>query len=556
MKRILSILLSMSLIATLLISMSVASFAVNWSEQPGTWIPSDEFGDMTLSVTEITEDATKNQICMDFIDAGYEDVSACFAGEIYFYDIKVELTNLATHTTKKGLAWYGSWFMGTSINFEFDPATLAYSDETGYIAMKYGEDSGSLKFSTQPNYQGKVLFSRAEDKAQSALVDLPPMNGTAEAHTVGDGASDYTYEIVIVTNTKTFDFQIAELCYSVCELSSEQTKNPKNFAPSDLDQASCTKRQHSFPFTVYSVVDGELSSGEVEPEIYKVKFMANGEELSSEDLEVGAAITVPTEAAIAAAPEGKTFSHWAETAGGTAVEPAATMPAENLEYHAVYKTKTFTVTFNVNGVKTTKTVAYGETPTDTDVDTEVEGKTFTGWLPELGPITTDTIYTAQFDDVVEPPVTGDAVTMGTPEYIDGTNGDILPGKVDAVVTNPFDKEVTVKLEETLRVHTTFNYNSAYGTLAEMGMLFVPKAVADKADASTVEAIIAAKIAKDANCNVISRITTGSDTNITFKAGLLGIPANGDEIEIYAIPYYRLSNEENRTYQNMKLISFK
>jgi len=136
--------------------------------------------------------------------------------------------------------------------------------------------------------------------------------------------------------------------------------------------------------------------------------------------------------------------------------------------------------------------------------------------------------------------------MGVPVHIDGTNGNILPEGAESVEVESF----TVLASEILRVDTEFTYDSTLGTLEEMGMLFVPKAVADAAGVSTAEAIVDAEIAKDACCTDIPYLTGGG--NVTFKAGLVDIPYKN--IEIYAIPYYKLSGGE-RIYQAMQTILF-
>ena len=75
----------------------------------------------------------------------------------------------------------------------------------------------------------------------------------------------------------------------------------------------------------------------------------------------------------------------------------------------------------------------------------------------------------------------------------------------------------------------------------MGMLFVPKAVVDEAEIeATVDAIVAADIAKDANCSNLPGEITGGTTNVVFKAGLVNVPEAYKGITIYAIPYYTLS----------------
>jgi len=358
---------------------------------------------------------------------------------------------------------------------------------------------------------------------------------------------------------------------------------------------------------VFDYPNMDVEAGPVAPATHAFVVYGEGDvELANETLEEGETITMPSAPAV----EGKTFSHWATTKGGSEVEPATTMGTEDLTYYAVYTVNKYTITFVVDGNTTTKEVEHGTIPTydgtpskdgytftgwdkefvaateDTTYtaqfvqnaptqyeitfvvdgdetivmtnagDTPVfpgtpakDGYNFTGWSPALVPATGAATYTAQFELIPVVPE-GDAVTMGEPVYIDGSNGDILPGGVETVKVNPFGTEYTVKAAELLRVHTDFTYDSSKGTLKEMGMLFVPKAVADAAGVSTAEAIVDAEIAKDACCTDIPYLTGGG--NVTFKAGLVDIPYKN--IEIYAIPYYKLSGGE-RIYQAMQTILF-
>ncbi|MBO5136015.1 MAG: InlB B-repeat-containing protein [Clostridia bacterium] len=216
------------------------------------------------------------------------------------------------------------------------------------------------------------------------------------------------------------------------------------------------------------------------------------------------------------------------------------------EYYGSSET-TYNITFVVDGQEDVVVeVAENELPEYPNGTPSKDGYTFEGWDKTIVEATEDATYTAVFKEIEIP--AADVVTMGTPVYVT-TN--VLPGNADVVTTNPFGEEVTVKLAETLRVHTTFDYAPTEDNeLKEMGMLFVPKAVVEEAGLSTDEEIRG--IAKDACCDVTTRITSGAGTNIVFKAGLLGIPVKG--IDIYAIPYYTLSDGV-RMYQTMQTISF-
>lgn len=390
------------------------------------------------------------------------------------------------------------------------------------------------------------------------------------------------------------------------------------FVATDATYHAATTTAYDAVTPYYSVVGGEIQAGGVEePTTYEITFK-NGDTVlnaGNTTYEEGADVTAPeapTAPVDADEAYNYTFAGWSD---GVNVYASNEIPVatEDVEYVATFDSaiKTYEIKFVVDGQTTTKTVNHGETPdygstpskagynfTGWDpaivpatgaatytaqfslippteyeitfvvegVETKInviEGQTpvypngtpekagynFTGWSPAIVPATGAATYTAQFELIpVEPE--DDVVTMDEPVYIDGSNGNILPGAVETVKVNPFGTEHTVKAAELLRVHTGFTYDSSKGTLAEMGMLFVPKAVAEEAGVSTAETIIAADIAKDACCRNIPYLTGGG--NVTFKAGLVDIPYKN--IEIYAIPYYKLSGGE-RIYQAMQTILF-
>ena len=343
--------------------------------------------------------------------------------------------------------------------------------------------------------------------------------------------------------------------------------------------------------------------------VYTVTFKNGGSVISSADVEEGAAVTAPeapTAPVDADEAYNYTFVGWSDGSNTYASNeiPVAT---DNVEYTAVFNSvkKTYTITFSVDGATTTQTVEHGETPSYAGTPSK-EGYTFTGWDPAIVPATGAATYTAQFSlippteyeitFVVEGVETKINVIEGqTPVYPNGTpakdgynftgwspaivpaagaatytaqfelipveptesvlditavdriTGDIFPGStLPTVVVNVKGKEETIEAARLHRVHTTFDYEAGDNPLDEMGMLFVPKAVVDEAEIeATVDAIVAADIAKDANCSNLPGEITGGTTNVVFKAGLVNVPEAYKGITIYAIPYYTLSGGERQ-----------
>ena len=111
----------------------------------------------------------------------------------------------------------------------------------------------------------------------------------------------------------------------------------------------------------------------------------------------------------APAKEGYDFTGWAGYTDGM------TMPAEDVDFTATWKVNEYTVTWNVDGVKTEETYAYGATIVK-PADPAKEGYTFAGWSPAV-PATqgaADAEYVAQWT-VDEYTVTWDVDGVKTTE---------------------------------------------------------------------------------------------------------------------------------------------
>lgn len=96
---------------------------------------------------------------------------------------------------------------------------------------------------------------------------------------------------------------------------------------------------------------------------YSVKFVSEGVELQSDTLEWGAKPEYKGEALTKQSTDSQDFEFagWAKTENGEIIDLAGETVGENVTYYAVFTatTKTFTVTWNVDGTQTQSTVAYG-----------------------------------------------------------------------------------------------------------------------------------------------------------------------------------------------------
>ena len=102
-------------------------------------------------------------------------------------------------------------------------------------------------------------------------------------------------------------------------------------------------------------------------DLYEVTWIVDGAE-TTDQVYYGAEIVAPADPV----KDGYTFAGW------TPAVPA-TMPEEDLEFTATWTEAEYTVTYVVNGAKTTETYKYGATVTVKDAPA-VEGMTFNGWF--------------------------------------------------------------------------------------------------------------------------------------------------------------------------------
>ena len=571
MKRILSILLSVALITSLLVSMSVTSFAEAYREM------GEDIAFVETKVVAITAD--------EYAAAtGKTLTSGKFAWKMTSYVEPKEGYELNIQWVDDGSedgVYVGRVISGISYVYQFSDTVIYKKTPTPGVHVFYGGDSPLKDFALGTKDTSRITYVWAP----VSFDDYYPWNeaiaNDAYDWENGDVKESFTLTTYFATNVDTFDFN-AEIVMDNAKI--------------EPDASSTIVGDYIRPeyFEDISVVNGVQVGDEEEPATHSFVVYGEGDvELANETIAEGEAVSMP----VAPAVEGKTFSHWATTKGGSAVEPATTMGTEDLTYYAVYTVNKYTITFIVDGNTTTKEVEHGVIPTfdgslvkdgwtftgwdkeivaatgaatytaqfeenaptqyeitfivngvetkvmtnagDTPVftgSTEVDGYTFKGWNPTLAPATGAATYTAILEAVEEP--VDSAVTITNVTRI---TGDIFPesGLGEVTVTS-FGNDYKVSAARLHRVHTTFNYDASAGTLKEMGMLFVPKAVADEAGVSTAEEIANAGIAKDANCRSLPAEITGGTTGVVFKAGLVDVPAELKGITIYAIPYYTLS----------------
>ncbi|MEE1137186.1 MAG: InlB B-repeat-containing protein [Acutalibacteraceae bacterium] len=169
-------------------------------------------------------------------------------------------------------------------------------------------------------------------------------------------------------------------------------------------------------------------------DLYKVTWNVDGT-VTTEDVYYGAEIIAPAEPK----KDGFVFAGWTP-------EVPATMPESNLDFAATWAEDVYSVTYVVNGVKTTETYAYGATVTVKEAP-EAEGMTFNGWFDGDTEYVPGTTFEMPANDVII--VADFAVAIFKVTYL---NAD---GSVFATEMVRYGDEIPVPDDKPVKAHFEF-----------------------------------------------------------------------------------------------------
>ncbi len=188
-------------------------------------------------------------------------------------------------------------------------------------------------------------------------------------------------------------------------------------------------------------------------DLYEVTWIVDGVE-TTDDVYYGAEIVAPADPA----KDGYTFAGWTP-------EVPATMPESDLEFTATWAEAAYTVTYVVNGEKTTETYKYGATVTVMDAP-EVEGMTFDGWFDGETEYVAGSTFTMPNKNLI---IVADFSTgIYKVTFLDAT------GAVFATEMVKFGDEIPVPESEPTKEHYEFkNWNIIYDTMPAMNITVEP-----------------------------------------------------------------------------------
>ena len=202
----------------------------------------------------------------------------------------------------------------------------------------------------------------------------------------------------------------------------------------------------------------EITVKEAEAQTYTVVFKNGETELKSTQVAAGGTVSYIGAQPSKAATEqyAYTFSGWATSADGEAVDLSSVSITENKTFYAVFteSVRKYAVTWNINGATTSEAVAYGAVPeytgaTPTKPTVGNTSYTFKGWAASLSgevldtfpAVTGEVTYYAIFDEVT-------AQTKFTVVWING--GAVLETDVNVEfeATPSYDGETPIKAATT------------------------------------------------------------------------------------------------------------
>ena len=227
------------------------------------------------------------------------------------------------------------------------------------------------------SYELDGVLYHSEDVVYGAAITAQPAP-TKEGHTFSGWSEIPTtmpaHDVKIVGSFAVNSYMVRFVVDSMAVYEQMQAYGSKIVVPS-------VSEKEGYTFSGFGEVDQTVPAhdvtytGKYVVNTYKVTFVVDGKVISEKTMAYGSAIDVPE----APAKEGYTFVGWGEV--------ASTVPANDVEYTAVYKVNYYKLTYMLNGdVFAEDSIAYGSVINPREVDV-AENESFSGWedIPETMP---------------------------------------------------------------------------------------------------------------------------------------------------------------------------
>ena len=173
-------------------------------------------------------------------------------------------------------------------------------------------------------------------------------------------------------------------------------------APTHADGSKAATPQYTYSFTGWSptidtVTGDQTYTAQFSETLrsYTITWSIDGVD-TTETLAYGATPSHADPTKASTVDKTYTFTGWS---------PAIDTVTGNQTYTAQFaeSARTYTITWSIDGVDTTESLAYGATPSHADPTKAADAQytySFTGWSPEIGTVTGDQTYTAQFSQTL------------------------------------------------------------------------------------------------------------------------------------------------------------
>ena len=428
------------------------SYTITWKNDDGTTLKSEEleYGVMPTAPADPTKAATAEYT---YTFAGWTPTIAAVTGDAEYTATYTATKNSYTITWKNE---DGSVITSANVEYGLMPAepttptkpadsenTYTFNGWTPQVAAVTGDATYTATFTATKN---KYLVTFKDDdgttlKSEELEYGVTP---TAPANPTKAATAEWTYtfagwdkEIISVAEATTYTatYTATKNSYTVTWLNSDnsplaQTTVVYGETPVYIGEMPSRPSTAEYTYTFagwtpqITAVTGDAeytATFTATKNSYTVTWLnEDGSEIDHETLEYGA---IPAHADM----DKEATAEWTYTFAGW--EPEVVAVVGDATYTAKFDStkNNYTVTWlNEDGTEIEhETLEYGATPTHADIDKESTYDytyTFTGWEPEITPVTGDATYTATFDSVANVHTIYYRITVTADDAVHGEAG--------------------------------------------------------------------------------------------------------------------------------------
>ena len=333
-----------------------------WTPITYSVIFNENSGTGSMEGQAFTYDETKKLNANSYENKGYTFLGWSLdkdATEVKYADSQ-EVSNL-TYENNAEVTLYAVW--------QINQYTIIFNSNEGSAVDSITADyNATVSKPTDPTKEGHTFagwYSNEELTAEYTFTAMPADNITLYAKW---DINQYT--ITFNSNGGSAVDPITKNYATVISKPADPTKEGYIFAGWFKDNETFLQEWNFETDTV--PVDGTTLYAKWTADSYNVKYYVGSEIILNENVTYGTSVPKPNDPT----KTGYTFIGWDK-------EIPSTMPANNLEFRAVFEINNHTITYMIDGITVeTQTYAYGATISPYQPEKQ-EGKTFSDWSPDL-----------------------------------------------------------------------------------------------------------------------------------------------------------------------------